>query len=211
MSVKRISVLLVVLLVSLGLGAAPAGRADAAPVAQGTNLLNSSGFEAPFGGAGTDPSWARWHEEDCDRDAPNYDFVCRPDWSGESNPTLVHTGGQSQHIGVYYTPWHAGVMQTVSAAAGSRVRPSSAHLSATSRPLTLPLPSTALANDASGTLIANSPLALINGQLKCRLPLRIAAIGGSFFTGMFQVTANTLSRDPSLAVIIATEPGFNRR
>jgi hypothetical protein len=122
MFVKRFSLLLVLLLANLGLGIVPTSRAEAAPPAQGPNLLNSPGFEAPFGGSGTDPSWARWHEEQCNREAPNYDFVCRPDWSGESNPVLVHGGGQSQHVGVYYTPWHAGVMQTVVAPAGSLVR-----------------------------------------------------------------------------------------
>lgn len=122
MSVKRLSLLLALLLTHVALGIVPAGQAEAAPLTQGTNLLNSPGFEAPAGGSGTDPSWARWHEEDCDRDAPNYDFVCRPDWSVESNPALVHSGGQSQHVGVYYTPWHGGVMQTIGVPAGSRIR-----------------------------------------------------------------------------------------
>jgi hypothetical protein len=120
MSVKRLGLLLALLLANLGLGIVPPGHAEAAPLAQGGNLLNSPGFESPFS-SGTDSSWSRWHEEQCNRDAPNYDFACRPDWSGESNPTLIHSGNQSQHIGVYYTPWHAGVMQTVSAPAGSRV------------------------------------------------------------------------------------------
>jgi hypothetical protein len=122
MSVKRFSLLLVLLLATLGTVVAPAGRAGAAPPAQGPNLLNSPGFEAPAGGSGTDPAWARWHEEQCNRDAPNYDFVCQPDWSVENNPALVRSGGQSQHIGVYWTPWHGGVMQTVAAPAGARVR-----------------------------------------------------------------------------------------
>jgi hypothetical protein len=122
MSVKRLGLLLVLLLATPGLGIVPGGRAEAAPLAQGGNLLNSPGFEAAFGGSGTDPSWARWHEEDCDKGRPNYDFVCRPDWVVESNPALVHSGGQSQHVGVFYTPWHAGVMQTLSAPAGSRIR-----------------------------------------------------------------------------------------
>jgi hypothetical protein len=122
MSVKGLGLLVALLLVSFGLGVVPARGAEAAPLAQGGNLLNSPGFEAPFSGSGTDPAWARWHEEQCNREAPNYDFVCQPDWSGEGNPTLVHSGSQSQHVGVYYTPWHAGVMQTINAPAGSRVR-----------------------------------------------------------------------------------------
>jgi hypothetical protein len=122
MSVKRLCLSQIFLLATICLGVVPAGRSEAAPLIQGTNLLNSPGFEAPAGSSGTDPSWARWHEEQCNRDAPNYDFVCRPDWSIESNPVLVHTGGQSQHVGVYYTPWHGGVMQTITVPAGSRIR-----------------------------------------------------------------------------------------
>ncbi len=122
MLMKRKSLLLLAILVgSLLLTAVPAG---AAPLAQGGNLANSPGFEGAFGGAGTDTAWAPWHEETaCDTRPADFNYACRPTWSAETvSAPLIHSGGQSQHVGVYWTPWHGGVFQTVNAPAGARVR-----------------------------------------------------------------------------------------
>lgn len=114
--------LVAVLMLNLAMAAFSQSSAVAAPPQQGANLLNSPGFEGAQGGQGTDTAWAAWHQEDNCKGDPNYNYACRPEWSLERNSALIRSGGQSQHIGVYYTPWHAGVMQTVNAPAGTTVR-----------------------------------------------------------------------------------------
>jgi len=120
---KRTRLLLVLLAGNLWAAAVPFGSVQAAPAAQGGNLINSSGFEGAFGAAGTDTAWAPWHQEDHCKEAENFDYTCRPEWSAEVvSAPLIHGGSKSQHIGVLWTPWHGGVFQTVNAPAGSQVR-----------------------------------------------------------------------------------------
>lgn len=102
--------------------------AGAAPLEQ-TNLLTNPGFEGGFyaqsgnGDLTVGNGWSAWHEDSGGK--PNdgtLNYVLRPKWSGENNQALVHGGAWSQHVGNFYDPWHGGVMQTVTAPAGSRVR-----------------------------------------------------------------------------------------
>jgi hypothetical protein len=114
-------VLSLILLVGILLAAHPVEPAVAAPAAQGGNLLQSPGFESSFSGGVTQP-WAKWHEERECKERDDYNYACRPEWYPEQNSALVHSGWQAQGIGVRYTPWHGGVMQTVNVAPGTRVR-----------------------------------------------------------------------------------------
>lgn len=129
MSAKRTPsslLLLALLLGNLCLAAVPSYSAEAAPVAQGENLLNSPGFEGIFGSQGTDSSWAAWHQDVLcgEGEKPSdLNYACRPEWSAETvTADLIHGGSKSQHVGVYWTPWHGGVFQTVNAPAGALVR-----------------------------------------------------------------------------------------
>ena len=92
--------------------------------AQEGNLLANPGFEPPYDG-GVASYWQAWSEERaCDARPDNFDFVCRPNWSQETDPNGfgLTRGGASQHIGTQYVPWHAGVYQTVEVPPGTRVR-----------------------------------------------------------------------------------------
>ena len=119
-------VLSVLMLLPLVLAAAPMGSSEAAPALQGGNLLSGGDFEGAFGGIGTHTSWSPWHQDVLcgEGERPeDLNYACRPDWSPETvTADLIHGGFQSQHIGVHYTPWYAGVFQTVNAPAGARVR-----------------------------------------------------------------------------------------
>jgi len=124
MFVKRASLaLLAFLLGNLLLAAVPINAVSAAPSAQGGNLLTSPGFEGGFSG-GTAPSWGLWHEDvGCDERPADFNYACQPEWSAETvSAPLIHSGSQSQHVGVCWTPWHGGVMQTVSVPAGTTIR-----------------------------------------------------------------------------------------
>jgi len=90
MSAKRTPsslLLLALLLGNLCLTAVPSYSAEAAPVAQGENLLNSPGFEGIFGSQGTDSSWAAWHQDVLcgEGEKPSdLNYACRPEWSAET-------------------------------------------------------------------------------------------------------------------------------
>lgn len=89
-----------------------------------TNLLNNAGFELPYQANGEANSWGRWHEnstEDKFGDCTN-GYHKQPQWSAETNGALVHSGGASQHVGMQWDTWHAGVFQTVSVTPGSTYR-----------------------------------------------------------------------------------------
>lgn len=116
MSMKNTTMLILVIILAV----LPANLVQAAPAAQSGNLLSSSGFETSFSG-GVAENWSKWHEN-TDK-ADNYDYAYKPDWSAETvTSELIHSGSKSQHIGNFWDPWHAGVMQTVSVAPGTRVR-----------------------------------------------------------------------------------------
>ncbi len=91
------------------------------------NLLANPGFDAWEGG--TAPNWYPWHEDSGDaKCGPNqspWDFACRPNWWVERDfrgHGLFRSAPSSQAVGVQYKPWHAGVMQTVNVAPGTRLR-----------------------------------------------------------------------------------------
>ena len=94
--------------------------------AQGQNLLTNSGFEASYKN-GVANGWSSWYENSgdlCNTKPDGWNFVCKPNWSeeGDYSHLGLSRGGLSQHVGVQYITWHAGVYQTVSVPAGSRVR-----------------------------------------------------------------------------------------
>jgi hypothetical protein len=97
--------------------------AVAAPVQQGTNLLQNPGFEQPFVD-GAAQNWSRWfretekQSEDC---TVAYHF--RPKWNIQPASTdLVRQGSASQYIGNNWDTWSGGVYQTVAATPGTTYR-----------------------------------------------------------------------------------------
>lgn len=85
-----------------------------------TELVANGGLDS-FDGSGLATGWNRWWEETPNPGNGSLDYAGKPDWSPESNPALT-LGGQSQHIGTTWNPWHAGIYQTLSAAPGNQVR-----------------------------------------------------------------------------------------
>src|SRR4051812_26602772 len=82
----------------------------AAPVAaplQQANLLTNPDMEN-FNG-GTAAAWDPWWEEVPKPGGDSLDYVYKPDWVSEANPTFVKSGSKSQHIGRGWDPWHAGI------------------------------------------------------------------------------------------------------
>lgn len=119
-----------VLMIALLLLAAIPAVVGAAPSAQtGQNLLINPGFESPYNADGAASGWVRWHQDSgnlChpDNRPADWNIACKPNWSQELdvNRFGLTRSGTSQHIGVQYLTWHAGVWQTVNVAPGSRVR-----------------------------------------------------------------------------------------
>ena len=109
------------LLASLIVALVPPLALEAAPAAQSGNLLQIPGFDADFSNGVAQP-WAKWHEERECKERDDLNYSCEPDWYPEQNSALIRGGWQAQGIGVRYTPWHGGVMQTVNVAPGTRVR-----------------------------------------------------------------------------------------
>jgi hypothetical protein len=91
------------------------------PLAAQSELITNGGFES-FDGTGLGIGWSRWWEEIPNPGDGSLNYAAKPDWSAESNPALVHSGGGSQHIGAPWNPWHGGVYQTITVAPGARVR-----------------------------------------------------------------------------------------
>ena len=112
---------LLLLLFSLLFAAGCARPATAVP-AQQANLLTNPSFEDPYSN-GAASGWARWHQElgpkpeNC-----SAAYAFRPQWSRETNPSIVADGFISQHVGNQFDTWHGGVMQNVSVNPGSRYR-----------------------------------------------------------------------------------------
>lgn len=115
------SILLALLLVNLVLASLPSSAALAAPAEQGGNLLQVPSFDGTFTNGVVQP-WGKWHEERECKEREDLNYSCRPEWYPEQNPELVRDGWQAQGVGVRYTPWHGGVMQTANVAPGTRVR-----------------------------------------------------------------------------------------
>ncbi|HIP73512.1 MAG TPA: hypothetical protein EYH05_19210 [Anaerolineae bacterium] len=100
---------------------APSGQA--AP-AQQANLLNNADFEWPYDSDGSASGWGRWFRnssedmfDDCTKG-----YRKRPNWSQETNPALIKSGGSSQHVGNMWDTWSAGVQQNVAVNPGSTYR-----------------------------------------------------------------------------------------
>jgi hypothetical protein len=98
----------------------------AAPAQQGTNLLQNPGFEWSYDKDGTANSWSRWHNE---TGADSKDPQClngyhfKPIWSVENvSAQFIHSGAVSQHIGMQWDTWKAGMLQSVPVTPGSTYR-----------------------------------------------------------------------------------------
>jgi hypothetical protein len=110
---KRLSLLsLLILAPILSLLAAP-------PVSAQSQLLANGGLDS-FDGSGLATSWSRWWEEVPNPGTGSLDYAGKPDWAPENNPTFTQ-GGQSQHIGTTWNPWHAGIYQTITVPAGAQI------------------------------------------------------------------------------------------
>ncbi len=123
MKMKRFLILGTILLLLVALFVA---NLTVTTQAQEQNLLANPGFEQPYDGgvAGYWKSWAENNADLCAEKPDTWDFACTPAWSQEAdyNNLGLTRGGSSQHVGVQYTPWHAGVYQTVEVAPGTQVR-----------------------------------------------------------------------------------------
>ena len=86
-----------------------------------SNLLSNPSLEDPYdGGAAT--GWGRWHQESADPGACSGPYAFQPQWSRETNGSLVRDGSVSQHIGNQFDTWHAGIYQTVEVQPGTTYR-----------------------------------------------------------------------------------------
>ncbi len=124
MQIKRYVLMLSVL--ALLAGGFYVGSERQSVTAQAQNLLINPGFDLPYNN-GVATGWTAWYEDSgdkCNTKPPDWDFVCQPGWGEEMdyNNLGLTQGVPSQHIGAQYITWHAGVYQTVSVPAGSRVR-----------------------------------------------------------------------------------------
>ncbi len=98
--------------------------AAAAPAAQ-ANLIQNGGFETSGGATGA--SWLPWWFEEPKPGDGSLNYAFKPSWSLEmiSNgaaPALIYSGNTSQRVINNWDPWTAGLKQTVTAPAGTRVR-----------------------------------------------------------------------------------------
>ena len=122
MPLKRIVTTGLVLLLAL-LAAAPVpatAAPPAAPPAQ-ANLVANGELDS-FQGNGTAASWEAWWEATANPGNGSLNYAFKPDFSPESNPAFVRSGGGSQHIGRNWDPWHGGIRQTITVAPGATVR-----------------------------------------------------------------------------------------
>ena len=116
---RKINLLLTLI---LGLLVLVGARAQAAPAAQESNLLQNPSFEQPFSG-GAAQNWQRWH-----RSTPRTDQEClvayhfEPRWNVETSSGFVRDGGSSQYVGNNWDTWSGGVYQTVPATPGTVYR-----------------------------------------------------------------------------------------
>ena len=94
------------------------------PMQAQTNLLTNPSFEWPYGNNGEANAWGRWHENSAESEFGNClnGYHKQPIWSAETNPALVRNGSVSQHVGMQWETWHAGVFQTVNVTPGSTYR-----------------------------------------------------------------------------------------
>ncbi|MCC6191534.1 MAG: LysM peptidoglycan-binding domain-containing protein [Anaerolineales bacterium] len=107
-------------ILAAALSARGARPAAAAPAGQ-ANLLTNGGMES-FGSNGVAAGWEPWWEDTDNPGTGSLDYADPPNFIQEGNPTFVHSGGLSQHIGRNWDPWHGGIRQTFSVPAGASVR-----------------------------------------------------------------------------------------
>lgn len=117
---NKLSLLIVMLLF---LQVAPSA---ARPLQQAANLLQNPGFDEPYDSDGSAHGWQRWHDE---TGAESKDAECvsgyhfEPIWSVEFlTARFIHGGANSQHVGMNWDTWMAGVSQTVAVTPGSTYR-----------------------------------------------------------------------------------------
>jgi LysM repeat protein len=97
-----------------------------ATVTAQTNLLLNGGFE-DAGTGSTATSWTAWWLETPRPSDGSLNYAYKPRWNVEKLSSgaareLIYAGSNSQRVINNWDPWYAGVRQTVSAPAGSRVR-----------------------------------------------------------------------------------------
>lgn len=112
--------------IAMFLIASRATHVAAGPLLQAANLLQNPGFDEPYNADGSAHGWGRWHNE---TGAASKDPQClngyhfKPIWSVEFlTARFIHAGSYSQHIGMQWDTWKAGMLQTVSVKPGSKYR-----------------------------------------------------------------------------------------
>src|SRR6185503_12219650 len=105
--------LVAALLAAVTIGGAPA-LVLAAPPAQ-ANLVSNGGMES-IGGNGLATGWEPWWQTIANPGGGNLNYAQPPNYEGNTNPTFVHSGGGSQHVGHSWDPWFGGVRQTINVA-----------------------------------------------------------------------------------------------
>lgn len=115
---KILSIILVALILLPGL----LSRAQAAPAAQGANLLQNPGFEQPYSG-GAANNWQKWNMTTAKTDTECLvAYHVLPKWNVETSPGFVRDGAASQYVGNNWDTWSGGVYQTVPATPGTTYR-----------------------------------------------------------------------------------------
>ncbi len=105
----------------------PLLTAEAAPAAQGGNLVPNGDFETADTGSSTGlTNWVAWWIEEARPTDGSLNYSFKPNgFYKEYQPNgaaFIHTGGGSLTIRNNWDPWTGGAKQVVSAPAGSRVR-----------------------------------------------------------------------------------------
>lgn len=119
---KKRTIVLALILMLMIMRVERQDRVSAAPVQQGSNLLNNPSFEQPYVD-GTAQGWNRWHRETAKGDAGcESGYHYRPKWLIETNGDLVADGVSSQKVGNTWDTWHAGVFQTIDVTPGETYR-----------------------------------------------------------------------------------------
>jgi LysM repeat protein len=119
MNLKRLGAFALLLALALAAMAVPAPAAAGLPAQ--TNLLANGGLDS-FSASGVATSWEPWWDHVPNPGTGSLDYVVKPEWSSETNPTFVQSGSGSQHIGRPWDPWYAGIRQTIDVPPGSLVR-----------------------------------------------------------------------------------------
>jgi hypothetical protein len=123
---KRKNLYKLVIAFALLLASGRATHVAASPLLQAANLLQNPGFDEPYNADGSAHGWQRWHNE---TGAASKDPACmngyhfQPIWSVEFlTARFIQGGSYSQHIGMQWDTWKAGMFQTITVKPGSTYR-----------------------------------------------------------------------------------------